>query len=193
MLDRVNYWRAYCFASLIVVIYEVFQIVHGFFTGMLKPSIFDPIIFALVMPAMLCGFLSVYVFHWLYSRLGRTPRTQAPSEGIIFEMRSWIQVDRFHCSAFAKWMVFESGLGIWIPFLGTCFVPVASLLSIQQRWKCCEIRHVWPELRSPIVCPCEVGEHVARIIEATKRNGDLYAEHCPSPTTDDCKRNANYS
>jgi hypothetical protein len=116
--------------------------------------------------------LNLMAFPLPYSVFGRLRRTPRPmSEPVLVIHGSWGTVGGLQSTVpFVSWRVYPMGIGIQVWGIGSAFLPLAAVISIEyDSFGQSVISHSWHELRSPVKGPAIIGQMVQAALG--KQNG----------------------
>jgi hypothetical protein len=166
MLDKSrNYW---IFTRwLFFVIALIIWIIGGsvvFYEACAQKNIFPGLIY-LILPFgcyVLFSYFNLCAFPLRYSSLGTRKRSPSPEQQYKFVLDSRVQVGRMRApELLVKWFFYDAGFEIKVLMIGSFFIPWESIISIEKDWwEDCVINHNCEEVRSPIICPAEIGERI---------------------------------
>ncbi|HQU43218.1 MAG TPA: hypothetical protein PK867_10420 [Pirellulales bacterium] len=105
------------------------------------------------------GFLNLAAFPFAYSVFGELNRTPLPDEPPLAVVpRSSARIGKFEGRNMVTWLLYERGLGIKIGLMGSAFVPLEQVESLDLSGRFVAVlTHHSPEVRVPIVVPKKVG------------------------------------
>lgn len=115
-------------------------------------------------------YINVRVFPLEYSYLGRKERKCSPREECYSVLISWTYVAQAGVPG-VKWSFYSSGFELKIYAIGRVFVPWDAIVSIDNyhKWGAFSIVHSCSEVRSPIVCPAEIGTVIQGVLTLKER------------------------
>jgi hypothetical protein len=98
---------------------------------------------------------SPFVFRFRYSLFGRYRRTPWPAETPLAEhRRSGGGIGSFRGTVpFFTWVLFPSGLGFSVLFVGRAFIPLDAMIRVDKARGGWRVFHESNEVRSPAFCP----------------------------------------
>ena len=149
-------WVMAFLSSQVLGLWQLVLMAKGNVKDATRLLLYAPVMMVLLLPVVFMLF-SVCVFTFNFSIFGKYMRTPWPEERPIAEHShssgrvKWVG----GTIPFFTWVLFPSGLGFSIMFVGRGFIPLRCMSRIDKGAFACTLTHESEEVRSPVSFPHE--------------------------------------